>query len=194
MFLTLQFLVCFIKKKEKDRFLFLALVGCCVVFCLVAVSWGSCLVGGTRASHCGDLSFLGPWALGRAGFSESRLMGSSSELSSSGALSLVAPGRVRSSQTSRDGTYVSCISRWILAHWTHQESPRIYLFIYLFLFCLAVPGTQLRHSGSAIFIVVCRIFLISSSLTRDRTAGPLHWECWSLSQTGPPDKSLRLHS
>lgn len=51
---------------KKDRFLFLAL-WVAVRICLVAASWGSSLVGGTRASHCGDLSFLGPRALGRAG-------------------------------------------------------------------------------------------------------------------------------
>jgi len=35
-------------------------------------------------------------------------------------MGLVAPPHVGSSQT-RDGTYVPCIGRWILNHWTTRE-------------------------------------------------------------------------
>ena len=53
--------------------------------------------------------------------------------------------------------------------------------ICFYFYFLAVPGTQLQHSASAIFIVACRIFLVISCLTRDRTAGLLLRECWNLS-------------
>ena len=54
-------------------------------------------------------------------------------------------------------------------------------------------GSQLWHAGSQIYVAACRIFKLqhvgSSSLTRDRTPAPLHWEHGVLA-TGAPGKLL----
>ena len=70
-----------------------------------------------------------------------------------------------------------------------QGAWMLCFLIYLF----GCAGSYLQHVGSSVFTVACRIFYSwrggSSSLTRDRTWGLLHWEPEVLA-TGPPGKSL----
>ena len=161
----------------------MALAGCCAGSCLVAASWGSCLIGGPRAAHFGDLSFCGPRALGHTGFSS---RGSWALVLGSVVLvpwlellqGMCDPPRPAEmepvSPASAGGFFPTGPTREALVLYTHT-------CICFYFYFLAVPGTQLQHSASAIFTVACRIFLVISCLTRDRTVGPLLRECWNLS-------------
>ena len=71
---------------------------------LVAVSGGCCLYG-VWSSRCGGFSCCRAWALERVGIQELQYVGS------------VPLQHVDSSQP-RDLTWVPCIGRWILNHWT----------------------------------------------------------------------------
>ena len=112
---TANFLEENFRKSVLEIYLFLALVGLCCGACVVLLSVVTLLVAEHRLQACGlqQLQHIGLVVVAH------RLQSVRSVVV---VLQLITLWHVESSQ-SRDQTYVPCIARQILIHWTTREAP-----------------------------------------------------------------------